>query len=352
VQDNLSPTLLELRQLELLMNRLPKAARFTEEGCIKARGYRFPVYSIAFGPKDPEAPTVALIAGVHGLERIGTSVVLAFMQFIAASMEWDETLHSVFEKTRLLFYPIVNPAGMQFHRRSNMNGVDLMRHAPITAENPKWWRLYQGHRVSKKLPWYQGHFMESIELEFELLDSFVKREILPSKRAMSIDVHSGYGRVDRLWYPYAHTTRPFPQKHIIDRWECLLDRTLPHHIYKVEPQTASYMLHGDFWDYQYLNYESKYKDGIYLPLTLELGSWNWVRKNPMQFFSKSGRFNPMRPHRTSRTLRRHIPLLEFCLKVIHSDALDSAPVLTADTTAKRKKTASTLLQVPAAVSAL
>jgi hypothetical protein len=50
-----------------------------------------------------------------------------------------------------------------------------------------------------------------------------------------------------------------------------------------------------------------------LPLTLEMGSWMWVRKNPLQGLSSLGRFNPLKPHRHRRTLRRHMPLLEFLL---------------------------------------
>ena len=48
-----------------------------------------------------------------------------------------------------------------------------------------------------------------------------------------------------------------------------------------------------------------------MPLTLEMGSWTWVRKNPLQGLTSLGRFNPIKPHRLRRTLRRHLPLLEF-----------------------------------------
>ena len=42
-----------------------------------------------------------------------------------------------------------------------------------------------------------------------------------------------------------------------------------------------------------------------------MGSWNWVKKNPIQLISKQGVFNPMKSHRQKRTYRRHHLLLDF-----------------------------------------
>ncbi|CAH2929990.1 MAG: FIG011155: Zinc carboxypeptidase-related protein [uncultured Paraburkholderia sp.] len=46
-------------------------------------------------------------------------------------------------------------------------------------------------------------------------------------------------------------------------------------------------------------------------MTLELGSWLWIKKNPRQLFSRQGFFNPVKAHRTARVLRRHANLLDF-----------------------------------------
>ena len=51
-----------------------------------------------------------------------------------------------------------------------------------------------------------------------------------------------------------------------------------------------------------------------------MGSWTWVRKNPLQGLSALGRFNPMKPHRLRRTLRRHLPLLDFLFHAAASHA--------------------------------
>lgn len=50
---------------------------------------------------------------------------------------------------------------------------------------------------------------------------------------------------------------------------------------------------------------------IFLPMTLEMGSWLWIRKNPRQLFTRHGIFNPIKEHRIRRVLRRHATLLEF-----------------------------------------
>ena len=49
-------------------------------------------------------------------------------------MAWDETTRDLLERSRLVFMPLINPAGMYLKRRSNPNGVDLMRNAPIEGE--------------------------------------------------------------------------------------------------------------------------------------------------------------------------------------------------------------------------
>ena len=87
--------------------------------------------------------------------------------------------------------------------------------------------------------------------------------------------------------------------------------TYPHQEYLFEPQAKHYLVHGDLWDYLYL--ESLERGNIFLPLTLEMGSWRWVRKNPLQIRQLLGLFHPMKPHRHRRVLRSHLILLDFLL---------------------------------------
>jgi hypothetical protein len=59
---------------------------------------------------------------------------------------------------------------------------------------------------------------------------------------------------------------------------------------------------------------------VLLPLTLEMGSWTWVKKNPRQLFTRHGIFNPVISHRVERVLRRHVPWLDFLVRAAASHA--------------------------------
>jgi len=84
-----------------------------------------------------------------------------------------------------------------------------------------------------------------------------------------------------------------------------------------EPQSRQYLTHGDLWDYLYL--QSRAEPGrLLLPLTLEMGSWVWVKKNPRQLFSRLGIFNPQIQHRRQRVVRRHVAWLDFMSRAASS----------------------------------
>jgi hypothetical protein len=308
----------EMVELERLLETAGERCRVAVIGHAHWRELSFPLYTVAFGTTDPEAPTLALFAGVHGLERIGSQVVISFLQTVLQLLTWDETFRAQLQKTRLLFMPIVNPGGMYLQTRSNPAGVDLMRNAPVRADKMSPLFIAGGHRISPRLPWYRGPAGGPMEPEAQALCDFVAQEIFRSKVAVTLDVHSGFGAVDRLWFPYARTRKPFPSLPEVFGLKVLLDRTYPNHIYRVEPQSQQYTTHGDLWDYLYDEHRKQHQNGLFLPLSLELGSWAWVRKNFRQVFSVLGAFNPVAPHRKQRTLRRHILFFEFLHKAVMS----------------------------------
>jgi predicted deacylase len=286
-----------------------------------------PVYSMVIGSPDKAAPCLAIVGGVHGLERIGSEVVLAWMQVLLEQLRWDSDLQDRLTRTRLVFIPIVNPYGMAHHRRSNRNHIDLARNAPVEADESAPF-LLGGHRLSKWLPWYRGHVVHASEMEPEMAGVFrvFSDEVLPSSFSMSVDVHSGFGSVDRLWFPYARTQAPPPDLSEVMALKRLYDQTYPQHVYQLEPQASAYTNHGDIWDYLYDLSKKQGQDGVqtrvegpsplYIPWTLELGSWLWLRKNPRQFFSALGAFHPVQPHRIKRILRRHISLFDFLHRAV------------------------------------
>ncbi len=310
----------EMRTLENIMKSLGSHARVEIIDRVREKDIEFPLYGIVMGSQDRSAPTFALSGGVHGLERIGSEVVISYMNTISQALEWDETLHERLKISRMVFMPIVNPVGMYLTRRSNGNEVDLMRNSPVIAEeDPPF--LLGGQNVSKKLPWFMGGVSraEEMQTEAQALCSFYKREVLGSKIALSVDVHSGFGSIDQLWFPYAKSRRPPPHISEIHALKNLFDRTYSNHFYKIEPQ--AYTTHGDLWDYLYdFSLNQPTGSNLYIPWTLELGSWLWIRKNPRQLFSALGPFNPLKPHRLQRILRRHITLFDFLHRVIISPA--------------------------------
>ncbi len=308
----------ELQELEHILDHLPSDARVRSEYVVEVDEHKLPIYSIVFGPTSPDAPVVAFFGGVHGLERIGTRVVNSFLRSICSALSWDNSLRHLIQHVRIAFYPIVNPGGMLLGRRSNPRGIDLMRNAPLDAEEPLKYFVPGGHRISPKLPWYRGESTAAMEPEAYALCQFVRREVMPSPYSLCLDVHSGFGFVDRVWFPYSHSRRPFPRLPEIFALNELLDRTLTNHIYRLEPQTSSYMMHGDLWDYLYLEHQREYAKNTFLPICLEMGSWAWVKKNPRQLLSILGLFNPILPHRTRRTLRRHLPFLDFLVRSTNS----------------------------------
>lgn len=307
----------EIEQIEKRVDELKDIARVSVIAESKQGDLSFPIYKISFGSEDPSVPVLGLIGGVHGLERIGAQVCVALFQTLTQLVLWDSTMRKSLEKFRIFFIPTVNPIGIYKHRRANPRGVDLMRNAPVEAPQPPVF-LVGGHRLSPKLPWFRGE-EHQMEVESQALVDAVRAETFGSSRVITVDFHSGFGLVDRLWFPYAKTADPYPDLHYMHAFKELLDRTYPHHFYQVEPQSKSYTTHGDLWDYLYDEYrEISSQNRVYLPLTLEMGSWMWVKKNPFQIFSSHGPFNPIKHHRFKRVLRRHNTLFEFLMRSLQA----------------------------------
>ena len=298
----------ELDRLRELALALGPDARIEQLAEVAHDGVRFPILAVMLGATDPAAPTFALVGGVHGLERIGTQVILAYLTTLAALLQWDGMLRAGLAGSRIAILPMVNPIGVALQRRSNGNGVDLMRNAPSSGgfATP----LVGGQRLSPRLPWFRGWPERSMEVETLALCEFVRRYVACASASVLVDVHSGFGLVDRLWFPWARTRRPIPQLPEVLALAELVDRTLPNHVYRIEPQAQSYTALGDVWDHLYDEQRQLRAAQPFIPLTLELGSWLWIKKNPRQLIRSLGWFDPVRPHRLQRTLRRHLALFD------------------------------------------
>lgn len=308
----------ELIELEGLIEKIGSNGRVKVLAEIPYQDHIFPIYSIEIGSEDPTSPCFTMVGGVHGLERIGSMVVISTLRTVIELLSWDQTLKNRLKSSRLIFVPILNPVGMFRRSRSNGNNVDLMRNAPVYSEEATRF-LYGGHRVSPKIPFYRGALADGLEKENQVLFDFLKERVLPSQHSIVLDVHSGFGSSDRLWFPYARTKKPYPYFIEAYAFRELLNKTYPNHVYAVEPQSIQYTTHGDFWDYAFDHHMATKKNQFFFPLTLELGSWKWVRKNPRQIFGAIGVFNPILPHRRARVLRDQKTFMDFLHRAVLSN---------------------------------
>ncbi len=305
----------EFEELKNLIELLGVHCKSQILATVSKNNIQFPIYGLVLGSQNPSSPTLGLFGGVHGLERVGSSVILSYLRTLGTLLDWDETLKIWLKHIRIVSIPIVNPLGMYFKTRSNPNGVDLMRNAPVDSSQTKSHQLYGGHRLGPWLSWYRGN--GSLEIESKALVDFVRQHSFESSVSIMVDVHSGFGLKDQLWFPFAKTKKPFDDLASIYAIKKLLDQTYPNHVYKIEPQAKNYTTHGDLWDYLYELHPKK-QNQKFLPLTLELGSFNWIKKNPFQLLFPLGIFNPIKPHRLARTMRRHLIFFDFLTRLLHA----------------------------------
>jgi hypothetical protein len=302
----------ELSELQALIDQGSPYLDVQQACEVEVGAQRLPVHALMLGNPSLGVPAVGFFGGVHGLERIGAEVVIAYLRSLVMRLAWDKALHQQLEHVRIVFMPLVNPGGLRLGTRANPRGVDLMRNAPVEATE-KVPFLVGGQRLSAGMPWYRGRHDEPMQVESAALCALVEKELLSRPFSLAIDCHSGFGVDDRIWFPYAHTRRPIPHLPEVHALRTIFDSSHAHHRYVFEPQSQQYLTHGDLWDYLYLKALDDERR-VFLPLTLEMGSWLWVKKNPRQLFSRFGIFNPLIVHRQQRVMRRHIALLDFFMR--------------------------------------
>lgn len=304
----------ELAQLEEIITQLGDRAQVEVMERIAYQDRHFPIYCITLGSQRPDVPVIAYFGGVHGLEKIGSEVLLAYLQTIVQLLDWDKEFAARLEKSRLVFMPIVNPVGVFRGTRSNAHGVDLMRNAPIEGVGKI--KLYSGHHISPRLPWYRGD-QTQMEKEAQALCQVVRQQLSRSSLTIAVDLHSGFGIHDRVWFPYASCKKPFASLAEAYALKKLFEQCYPHHFYKIEPMSHEYVISGDLWDYLYDEFlQQANNNAVFMPLTLEMGSWLWLRKSPMHLFLRHGLFHPVLPHRQQRIMRRHLILFDFLYRAV------------------------------------
>lgn len=296
----------ELEELDRLAESAAGRAQVRTLCEVRDARARYPVRAFCLGTSRADAPAIGFFGGVHGLERVGSQVLLAYLGDLLERLGRDEALDRLLAEVRLVFMPIVNPAGMVRCTRANANGVDLMRNAPLDARE-RVTLLLGGQRLSSLLPWYRGAPDAPMEAESEALCALVRSELLSRPFSLALDCHSGFGLLDRIWFPHACTRDPFTRLAEVHALAERFRAASPKRSYLFEPQSRRYLTHGDLWDYLCTEAAGR----VFLPLTLEMGSWRWVRKNPRQLLHRLGMFNPLVPARLARVRRHHVEWLDF-----------------------------------------
>ena len=108
----------ELDELNELEKISPSLVKFKTLDSVEYKGKNYPIRSVTIGPDDPSVPTLGLFGGVHGLEKVGSQVIVAYFASLFEQLKWDKDLLRRFEDFRIVSIPIVNPVGMaRFSRR-------------------------------------------------------------------------------------------------------------------------------------------------------------------------------------------------------------------------------------------
>ncbi|TGN11059.1 M14 family zinc carboxypeptidase [Leptospira ilyithenensis] len=264
-------------------------------------GFRFPIHALEIGTeKAIRQRPVGIVAGVHGLETVGIRILLDFLEYILHKKSDGYMEELAKGKVGLVVIPIVNPGGVAKKFRSNPAGVDLMRNSGVEAESAP--ILFGGQKWTSKLPYFRGN---SLEPESRALYRFIHQYFYPVKNAIMpvLDLHSGFGTIDHVWWPYAGTKTPCIDTPIYERMAEFLAKGKKHTRFKFGPQSETYTTHGDLWDLFYDHYIEKVlpaspkSNSRFLPLTLEVGTWSDIKDNPSKLFRKRGIFNPAKENK-------------------------------------------------------
>ena len=205
----------EIEIINSLAENLKNYAHVKLEKTIDNMGESVPIYSFCFGENDPDLPVLIFVGGVHGLELIGTQLIVSYLTSLSSMLDWDKMFHMQLDKMKIIFYPCANPGGLINNTRSNPNGIDIMRNAPIDGENIPFYHLHSGHRYSSKLPWYRGRKNKPMEHEATTLCDFIRREAFCSPFSFVVDIHSGFGTKDQIWFPMLTAKKYF---HVLLKW--------------------------------------------------------------------------------------------------------------------------------------
>lgn len=274
------------------------------------RGLRWLIYLLEIGKKSAfrkHAPLI--VSGVHGLETIGVRIHLDMLSRLIDPKGRHYSPDLMAGKFAIYSIPILNPAGLAHLTRANARGIDLNRNSGV--ESRKALPFFGGHKISGALPYFRGHTKER---ETRALFRFLHEDFLRRRKRvhLALDIHSGYGSTNFLWWPYSYSNKPVFQERAFESVATELRKR--HKMYRIEPMALSYQTHGDLWDAALIDFENRVNGkkrhplSLFMPFTLEIGTWHELRKSPTRLFNRETIFNPPRESRKAY-LKAHRALL-------------------------------------------
>ncbi len=186
-----------------------------------------------FGPSNPRK-LILQLSGLHGAEGFTGS---AIQRHLLADPTWRSTIDN---ETAVGFVHVVNPFGMSWHRRNNVNNVDLNRnwfHADAQLPTPVYYqrlkhllvpdrKLNQKRLLIRLLPWTvspglknlfqeiaggQAEFPTGIfytgasrQAELRSLEDWLKPKLERVETLAVIDIHTGLGKFGRDMLMFDH----------------------------------------------------------------------------------------------------------------------------------------------------
>ena len=102
----------ELLELDALIRHGERHLRVTTVHQVPMGQISLPIHVIELGSQSPNAPVIGFFGGVHGVERIGSQVLMSWLHSLIHRLQWDDQLHRRLEKVRLVFMPMINPGGI------------------------------------------------------------------------------------------------------------------------------------------------------------------------------------------------------------------------------------------------
>jgi len=88
----------ELIELERILAESPAQFSAQVSAHVQVDSLELPIYRVDVGNAAEDRPALLLLGGVHGLERIGTQVVLAWLRNLSNRLRWDGHLAELLQR--------------------------------------------------------------------------------------------------------------------------------------------------------------------------------------------------------------------------------------------------------------